>query len=108
MLTKQVYQPTDTTSGAGFAVHRQVCVPRTVEPCPFILSLIWLQAFRSLAKCVAAICFSVPDRVRSTVNRFITDIKVCVACYHVCVLIRTVLTCKYEGSSVLCNGAGSV
>ena len=55
MLTKQIYQPTDATSAAGFAVHR--------------------QAFRSIAKCIATICVAVPDRMLPTVNKFISDIK---------------------------------
>ena len=37
-----------------------------------------MQAFRSLSKCIAAICEAVPDSTFPAVDTFITDIKVCV------------------------------
>lgn len=35
-----------------------------------------LQAYRSISKCIAAICDSVPGETFNTVDKFIGDIKV--------------------------------
>ncbi len=40
------------------------------------LPSLMFQAYRSISKCVAAICDSVPGETFDTVDKFITDIKV--------------------------------
>ena len=39
-----------------------------------------LQAYRSISKCIAAICDSVPSETFTTVDKFIHDIKVSFEC----------------------------
>ena len=50
-----------------------------VMSCPLMSSgtFVTSQAYRSISKCVAAICDSVPGETFSTVEKFVNDIKVC-------------------------------
>lgn len=79
MLTDSVYQPRPDPHhfGAAATIHRQVSTPKLESH-----DITWLpmyfsqQAYRSISKCVAAICNAVPDQIFPTVSKFIEDIKV--------------------------------
>lgn len=46
--------------------------------CEGLCMYVCMQAYRSISKCVAAICDAVPSEIFGTVDQFISDIKVSV------------------------------
>ncbi len=97
--------------GGWAGIHGQVCF--SVGDMPGLSSCvrncyrISFQAYRSISKCVAAICDAVPSETFNTVDKFIGDIKVSrdlqrgvtVHTLHICRVSTPLIPCVFSACS---------